>query len=141
MKDNSKIIYLLEVLNSVAWFLMDGSWMMEYESLAYFFAIPTIATGVLAIIYSQKSVDVGINITVLAWIMMNISWLLSEANPWIKDNHICLGLFFVSLGSMLVTFVLSDYSLESFHRLRRFRLRPKAELVPVVDSFQTSKSK
>jgi len=101
---------------------------LEYQSLAYLFAIPTIITGIMTIPMSRDSSDRGVNITVLFWILMNISWLLSEANPWIKENHICLGLFFTSLASMLVTFVLSDYSLESFRMLRRFRLKSRRSL-------------
>jgi uncharacterized membrane protein YhdT len=142
MKENPKLIYLLEVLNSVTWFIMDGSWMLDYQSVAYFFAFPTIITGFFAIFISRKAVDKGINFTILAWILMNVSWLLSEANPWIKENNICLALFFISLGSMLVTFVLSDYSLESFRRLRRLRIRDKGSrgLMPIpIDAFQKSK--
>ncbi len=138
MKDNAKTIYLLEVLNSICWFLMDSSWMLEYQSLAYFFALPTIVTGLLTLLVSQKPVEKGINFTVLTWIVMNVSWLLSEANPWIKEYHICLALFFVSFASMLLTFVLSDYSLESFRMLRRFRFKNRgplhSEMVNVYES-------
>lgn len=122
MDDNLKKVYILEVFNSLAWFSMDALWMLEYERLAYLFGIPTVVTGVLTIVYSRNSVDKGINYTILFWILMNISWLLSDLYPWVKENHICLAFFFFALTSIFVTFVISDYSIEAFHKLRRFRL-------------------
>jgi len=122
MEENTKKIYFLEVFNSLAWFSMDALWMMEHQRLAYIFGIPTVVTGILTTIYSRNSVDRGINYTILFWIMMNISWLLSDLYPWVKENHICLAFFLLAIASILVTFIISDYSVESLHKLKRFRL-------------------
>lgn len=117
-----KKIYLVEVFNSLAWFSMDALWMMNHQKLAYLFGIPTVVTGVLAIVYSRSRVDKYVNLTIFFWIMMNISWLLGDIYPWMTDHYISTIFFFLALTCIFITLIVSEDYLEAFSKLRKLRI-------------------
>lgn len=127
------IIYKLEVLNSLAWFGMDALWMMEHHKLAYIFGIPTLVTAIMTIYHSRTKCDKMINFSILFWIMMNISWLLSEIYPFIKQAHLTTTFFICGISSIGIALYFSDSVFETMRKLKRMRLitplREKPQIV------------
>lgn len=130
---NELIVYKLEVLNSLAWFGMDALWMMEHHILAYIFGIPTLVTAIMTIYHSRTKCDKMINFSILFWIMMNISWLLSEIYPFIKKAHLTSTFFTLALSSIGIALYFSDSVFETMRKLKRMRivgeLKEKPQLV------------
>jgi uncharacterized membrane protein HdeD (DUF308 family) len=122
MDNKTANAYKIDVLNSLAWFGMDALWMMEFHRTAYIMGIPTLVTGVLAIVYAFNRTDRLVNTSILFWIMMNISWLLSELYPIIKELHVTIAFFLLASTFLLVAWINSDNNEAVFSRFRKARL-------------------
>ncbi len=70
---------VVDPVNSVAWFAMDGLWLAQLARPAYVAAGLTLATGAMLILlnwrrWSRLRDDLALN----AWMWMNALWLISD---------------------------------------------------------------
>lgn len=113
----------LDTINSVAWFAMDASWMLETPSISFAMIIPTILSAFCLVYIEKRSNVTFINLAILSWICMNICWMFSE----IMGNHqyLLLAKIFFGVGILciLIAVALSKNLTETFSHFRRFRIK------------------
>ena len=114
---------LLDSTNSVSWFLMDASWMLEVQELSIFMIIPTILSGLFLCYIEKRRTHTLINVAILCWICMNISWMFSEVLE--LNSYLRLAKIFFILGSLFVILALitSENISETFSHFKRFRIK------------------
>jgi hypothetical protein len=114
---------LLDSTNSVSWFLMDASWMLEVQELSIFMIIPTILSGLFLCYIEKRRTHTLINVAILCWICMNISWMFSEVLE--LNSYLSLAKIFFILGSLFVILALitSENISETFSHFKRFRIK------------------
>ena len=112
---------VLDTLNSVSWFLMDASWMLENEAVSLTMIIPTILTGACLCYIEKRRTVVFINCAILSWICMNVCWMLSET--WEEGAYLTAAktLFVLGVGFVAAAIASSDSVAETFSHFRRFR--------------------
>ena len=124
--DHSKDIQNKETLgfiNSLFWFSMDAFWMLAWNNLAIFMAVPTVLSG-LWLVVLEKRTDVKMaDISTFFWIIMNTTWLISEILGWtfmltISKVSLVIGLIFLAY-----CFLLSDDIHQTMSRFKRFRIK------------------
>ena len=114
---------LLDSTNSVSWFLMDASWMLGVEELSIFMILPTILSGLFLCYIEKRRTHTLINIAILCWICMNISWMFSEVLE--INSYLTLAKIFFATGSLFVILALltSENISETFSHFKRFRIK------------------
>jgi hypothetical protein len=114
---------LLDSTNSVSWFLMDASWMLGVEELSIFMILPTILSGLFLCYIEKRRTHTLINIAILCWICMNISWMFSEVLE--INSYLTLAKIFFGTGSLFVILALltSENISETFSHFKRFRIK------------------
>ncbi|MBL7714123.1 MAG: hypothetical protein JNL01_01570 [Bdellovibrionales bacterium] len=113
---------ILDTVNSLSWFLMDGFWMLGVPKLGYFFILPTIVTGFLLLLVEKRPAITLINVAIFFWILMNTFWMLSETlqNPTLLlVARISFGL---GVSAILVAAFVSKDLRDTFSHFRRFRV-------------------
>ncbi len=113
---------VLDTVNSVSWFLLDACWMLGAPTLGYFFAAPTVATGLLLLYVERRPAVTCINLAINSWILMNLFWMMSEATSTpalLLAARVCFGL---GVGFILAAVAKSENLKETFSHFRRFRL-------------------
>ncbi|MCE3014116.1 MAG: hypothetical protein LW878_13735, partial [Proteobacteria bacterium] len=66
---------VLDTINSASWFLMDAMWMLQMEQVSVGMIVPTIASGVCLVYIEKRKTLTLINLAILSWICMNVSWM------------------------------------------------------------------
>ena len=113
---------VLDTLNSVSWFLMDASWMLENHAISGLMIIPTIMTG-LFLCYIEKRRNITfINLAILSWICMNVCWMGSEVLAMAHFLTVAKTLFVVGVGFIALAVATSDNLSDTFSHFRRFRI-------------------
>jgi hypothetical protein len=114
---------LLDSTNSVSWFLMDASWMLEVQELSIFMILPTILSGLFLCYIEKRRTHTLINVAILCWICMNISWMFSEVLE--LNSYLSLAKIFFIMGSLFVIMALitSENISETFSHFKRFRIK------------------
>jgi len=114
---------LLDSMNSVSWFFMDASWMLQVEELSFFMIFPTILSGLFLCYIEKRKTHTLINIAILSWICMNISWMFYEVRD-IPEFLITAKFLFVT-GCFFVILALfnSENISETFSHFKRFRIK------------------
>lgn len=114
---------LLDSMNSVSWFLMDASWMLQVEELSLFMILPTVLSGLFLCYIERRKTHTLINIAILSWICMNISWMFSEVRE-IPEFLLAAKVLFVT-GCFFVILALfnSENISETFSHFKRFRIK------------------
>ncbi len=114
---------LLDSTNSVSWFLMDASWMLEVQELSIFMILPTILSGLFLCYIEKRRTHTLINVAILCWICMNISWMFSEVLD--LNSYLSLAKIFFIMGSLFVILALitSENISETFSHFKRFRIK------------------
>jgi hypothetical protein len=114
---------LLDSTNSVSWFLMDASWMLGVEELSIFMILPTVLSGLILCYIEKRRTHTLINIAILCWICMNISWMFSEVLE--INSYLTLAKIFFATGSLFVILALltSENISETFSHFKRFRIK------------------
>jgi len=114
---------LLDSTNSVSWFLMDASWMLGVEELSIFMILPTVLSGLILCYIEKRRTHTLINIAILCWICMNISWMFSEVLE--INSYLTLAKIFFATGSLFVVLALltSENISETFSHFKRFRIK------------------
>lgn len=114
---------VLDTINSVTWFFMDASWMLQMREVSLAMIVPTILTG-LVLCYMEKRKNITfINIAILCWICMNVSWMFSDIHQvssylMIAKIFFCTGLFFIVLA-----IATSEHISDTFSHFKRFRIK------------------
>lgn len=111
----------LDTINSLAWFSMDAFWMLGFAGVCFFFAFPTIMTGLCLLYIEKRPVVFKINIALNCWILMNTLWMTSEVFklPGLliyAKTAFAGGILFIALAA-----VQSRNVRETFSHFRRFR--------------------
>lgn len=114
----------LDTINSIAWFAMDASWMLETPVISFAMIVPTVLSAVFLCYIEKRATVTFINLAILSWICMNISWMFSEV---LGDAHylpVAKIFFGVGILFVFIAVVKSDNLTETFSHFRRFRLKP-----------------
>lgn len=113
----------IETVNSLMWFAMDGSWMCKWNTLAAALFLPTFLTGLILVLMEKRPGPRWIDISVLFWIALNGTWLVSETQnlpQLLAVTKACFALGFVSL---FVAIRKSGLRMALAH-FRKLRFRP-----------------
>lgn len=116
----------LDTINSVAWFAMDASWMLESPEISFIMIIPTILSAIW-LCYIEKRLSVTfINVAILSWICMNISWMFAEILS--NGTYLVMAKVFFVIGVAFVAAAVftSKNLTETFSHFRRFRTKNKS---------------
>ncbi|MDG3005955.1 hypothetical protein [Paludisphaera mucosa] len=112
---------LLDPINSLAWFSMDGFWLAKAPWPAYPAMALTLATGGLLLAMSRRR---GEDLALNAWMWMNALWLISDLGDLPKVRYAAMAVG--GLGAILLASSLRP-SKRRRRPLRRFRKIRRAE--------------
>jgi hypothetical protein len=121
---------VLDTINSASWFLMDAMWMLQMERISVAMIIPTIATGVLLVYIEKRKTLTLINLAILSWICMNVSWMFSEVLEIPFYLTVAKSLFGLGLSFILAAVFVSGSVTETFSHFKRFRILEKLRKAP-----------
>lgn len=97
--------------------------MLEAQTTCLVLVVPTMASA-LMLVYVEKGISLTfINLAVLAWIGMNVSWMMSDLQnepSYLLLTKICFGLGIVFVSCSLA---LSQNISETFSHFKRFRMK------------------
>lgn len=116
--------HILDTLNSLSWFFMDAAWMLEAKEISIAMILPTILSGLILCFMEKKRTLTFVNIAILSWICMNISWMFSDifGMPVLLTTAKA---FFGAGGIFIILAIISSESLsETFSHFKRFRVKP-----------------
>jgi hypothetical protein len=114
---------VLDSVNSVSWFLMDACWMLQAEKISVMMIVPTILSGIF-LVYIEKRVSVTfINLAILSWICMNVSWMFSEVLN--LSSYLVMAKTFFGVGCLfiLLAVIKSNSVSDTFSHFKRFRIK------------------
>jgi hypothetical protein len=114
---------VLDTVNSLTWFLMDASWMLQMKEISLLMIVPTILTGVILCYIEKRKNITFINIAILCWICMNVSWMFADIHAvstylLIAKSFFCAGLLFI-----LMAVATSEKISDTFSHFKRFRIK------------------
>ena len=127
--ENSRIFpvskEVLDTINSLFWFGADASWMMESLSLSASLMVPTILTGLMLLYIEKRKSVLAINVAINCWILMNLSWILSDIYPESMAGKSAKVFFAMGIISVIVAAATSNNLQDTFSHFRRFRALKK----------------
>ncbi len=114
---------LLDTINSVSWFLMDASWMLDIRELSMTMLVPTVLSGIFLCYIEKRRSVTFINVAILNWICMNITWMFSEIYE--NDGLLTISKTFLAIGVACIglSIYFSENLPETFSHFRRFRVK------------------
>jgi hypothetical protein len=72
-------LVVLETIGSLAWFLMDGCWMLGLGGAARALVLPTVVAHAAAFRYTERAaVDMAVTASVNCWVLMNVFWMMAD---------------------------------------------------------------
>lgn len=116
-----------ESVATVAWFLLDASWLFEWRWAAAVAGAIAIGAAAWSARYAERDAgSVAVAVGVLGWVLMNAAWVIGDLNklPW----AIALAKVFAALvaACLLAALAASRGTREALEqlllRLRRLRL-------------------
>ncbi|QDV36002.1 hypothetical protein [Tautonia plasticadhaerens] len=114
---------VVDPVNSVAWFAMDGLWLAQLAWPAYLATGLTLATGALLLLLDRRrgprlDDDLALN----AWMWMNALWVVSDLGgvPTLRYAALAVG----GLGAVLLAIAVwpSRGPRGTLHRFRKLRV-------------------
>ena len=114
---------VVDPVNSVAWYAMDGLWLAQLAWPAYAATALTLATGGLLLLLNRRrgrrlNDDLALN----AWMWMNATWLISDLGglPRLRSIALAIG----GLGAVLLANAVrpSQSPRGALHRFRKMRV-------------------
>ena len=110
---------VVDPINSIAWFAMDGLWLLQLAWPAYIAAGLTLITGGMLLWLNQRrgqrlDEDLALN----AWMWMNSCWAISDLSGINAMKYIAMG--FGGVGALLIANAFRP-SRRQRDMLRRFR--------------------
>jgi hypothetical protein len=121
---------VLDTINSASWFLMDAMWMLQMEQVSVGMIVPTIASGVCLVYIEKRKTLTLINLAILSWICMNVSWMFSEVLEIPLYLSVAKSLFGLGLSFILAAVFVSGSLTETFSHFKRFRILEKLRKSP-----------
>jgi hypothetical protein len=102
---------------------MDASWMLQVEQISMFMIIPTILSGIFLCYIEKRKTHTFINIAILNWICMNISWMFSEILD--KPEFLLMAKSFFIVGVIFIGLAIyfTENIAETFSHFKRFRIK------------------
>lgn len=127
MNENERDFFIskdtLDTVNSFAWFMMDATWMLEMKQVATAMILPTLLSGVfLCYIEKRKSVAL-INLSLVCWIIMNVSWMFSESYYEQAFMAVAKVSFLTGLVLIATAAYYSKNMSDTFSHFKRFRIK------------------
>lgn len=113
----------LDTANSLTWFLMDATWMTGLYPVAFLLAPIVFITGLALTVIDRRPAHTAINLALMSWILMNVSWMYSDIGDrahWLAIARVFFGLGGLALAAAIF---LSKNLRETFSHFRRFRLK------------------
>jgi hypothetical protein len=127
MNQNEKPFYLskdvLDTINSVSWFLMDASWMLQVKEVSVAMIIPTILSGIILCFMEKRRNITFINVAILSWICMNVSWMFSDILSISFYLTMAKILFATGVMFIFLAIVNSENVSDTFSHFKRFRIK------------------
>jgi hypothetical protein len=92
---------VVDPVNSLAWFAMDGLWLAQFAWPAYIATGLTLATGGMLVLFDRRGGsrlddDLALN----AWMWMNAAWVISDLGGLPRLRYFALAIMVV--GALLV---------------------------------------
>lgn len=114
---------ILDTVNSFSWFLMDASWMLQEKEISIAMIFPTIISALLLCFVEKRKALTCINIAILSWICMNISWMFSDilALPVFFTLAKCF--FGLGVSFIILSIITSENVSDTFSHFKRFRIK------------------
>lgn len=114
----------IEFLNTLLWLFMDACWMLEFFNTALVLGVPVVVSGVFIPFLEKNPATRRIDIAVLAWIMMNATWLYSDILK--MPDLLLLSRFFFGVSLFFIfSSIRHNKSLKVIlPAFKRFRFRP-----------------
>ena len=114
---------VLDTMNSFSWFLMDAAWMLQAREISMAMIVPTVISGVLLCFIEKRKALMSINIAILCWICMNISWMFSDL--FTQNHYLLIAKTFFGLGILfIVTAIVTSKNIsDTFSHFKRFRIK------------------
>ena len=114
---------ILDTVNSFSWFLMDSSWMLQEKEISLTMILPTILSAILLCYIEKRKTLIFINIAILSWICMNVSWMFSDIMGVTSYLTIAKVFFGVGVVFILMAIITSENVSDTFSHFKRFRLK------------------
>lgn len=114
---------LFDTVNSLSWFFMDACWMVGLYSAAFFLAPFVVLSSIALVVIDRRPAFVAINLGILSWVFMNLTWMLSDVGErdfWLLVSR---GFFAAGLVTIGAAVTLSKNLRETFSQFRRFRIK------------------
>lgn len=114
---------VVDPVNSVAWFAMDGLWLAQLEWPAYAATGLTLATGAMLLMLDRrKGPRLDDDLALNAWMWMNALWVVSDLGemPMLRYAALAVG----GLGAVLLAVAVrpSRGYRGVLHRFRKLRI-------------------
>lgn len=114
---------VLDTINSVSWFFMDASWMLQVREISIAMIIPTILSGLFLCYIEKRKSHTLINFAILCWICMNVSWMFSDILAIPFYLMMAKILFFLGVSFIIAAIVTSENISDTFSHFKRFRMK------------------
>ncbi|WP_165223920.1 hypothetical protein [Aquisphaera insulae] len=110
---------LVDPVNSVAWFAMDGFWLAQLPVPAYVALVVTLSTGGLLFLWSRRrDEDLALN----SWMWMNAFWMVSDLNEYEALRKAALAVGCVGGLILAISLRPSNRRRKPLRHFRRIRL-------------------
>jgi hypothetical protein len=120
---SSSTKHVLDTINSLSWFAMDASWMLGVPEVSLTMIVPTMLSGFLLCFMEKKRSLTLINVAILSWICMNVSWMGAELLGQQAFLNLAKGFFGAGLVFIALAVRSSRNISETFSHFKRFRIK------------------
>ena len=114
---------VVDPVNSVAWYAMDGFWLAHLAWPAYVATAVTLVTGAALVLLNRRAGQrMNDDLAVNAWMWMNALWVISDLGqiPWLEPAAMGMAI----VGAVLLANALrpSRRQRKTLHRFRKMRV-------------------
>ncbi|WP_435020929.1 hypothetical protein TA3x_002096 [Tundrisphaera sp. TA3] len=114
---------VVDPVNSVAWFAMDGLWLAELAWPAYVATGLTLLTGATLLALDRRAGQrMNDDLALNAWMWMNALWAISDLGGFPHVRRIALGVGLVGAVLLLNAIRPANRRRKNLHRFRKMRV-------------------
>src|SRR3989338_1943806 len=122
-----KKLEMFETLCTISWFLLDGSWMLQWPIAVGVLICPAIFFNFMTFFYIERhSGSVLAVMAVNSWLLMNIFWAVADIYHMSISMAYAKLMFWSGLGFLLTGLAIhrdyKQYVFLVFYRFRRLRI-------------------
>lgn len=114
---------ILDTMNSFSWFLMDACWMLEVKEVSMLMIFPTVISAILLCFMEKRKTLTFINIAVLSWICMNVTWMFSDIFSEAYYLTVAKSCFAIGILFIVLAIATSENVSDTFSHFKRFRMK------------------